>query len=114
PLPADQRGVGLRHVAGEREQQRERVLGGGDDVRLGGVGDDDPALGRGRDVDVVDADPGATDRLHVVRGVDELGGDLRGRADQQPVVLADARGQVEAVGVGGRVDVEVLAQQCYA
>ncbi len=33
------------------------MLGRGNRVRLGGVGDDDPALGRGRDVDVVD--PGA-------------------------------------------------------
>ena len=61
--PAIERGVRLRDVAGEREQQRERVLGGGDDVGLRRVGDDDAALGRGGDVDVVDADAGAADRL---------------------------------------------------
>ena len=47
--------VGLRDVAGQREQEPEGVLGGRDDVRLRGVGDDD-APPRGRvDVDVVDA-----------------------------------------------------------
>ena len=36
-----QRALGGADVAGQREQQRERVLGGRDDVRLGGVADDD-------------------------------------------------------------------------
>ncbi len=47
-LPGDQRRVRLRDVARERQQQRHRVLGGGHDVRLGRVGDDDPAPGGGR------------------------------------------------------------------
>ena len=34
PAPGDQRGVGLGHVAGLREQQRHGVLGRGQDVRL--------------------------------------------------------------------------------
>ena len=55
--------VGLRDVAEQRQRQRQRVLGGGDRVGLGRVGDDDPALGRGRDVDVVDARAGAADHL---------------------------------------------------
>ncbi len=54
-LPAGQRGVGLGDVARERQQQRHRVLGGGDHVGLRRVGDDDPALGGGVHVDVVDA-----------------------------------------------------------
>ena len=57
PLPgaADQRAVGLGHVAAEGQHQRQRVLGGGDRVRFGGVGDDHAASRRRRDVDVVDA-----------------------------------------------------------
>ena len=67
PAPVDQRAVGLGDVAAEREGQRQRVLGGGDRVRLGRVGDDDPAAGRGRDVDVVDAGAGAADHLQAAR-----------------------------------------------
>ena len=67
PRPRDERRVRLRDVAGQREQQRERVLGGGDDVGLRRVGDDDAALGGGGDVDVVDADAGAADRLQARR-----------------------------------------------
>ena len=67
PLACAQALVRLRDVAGEREQQRERVLGRRHDVRLRRVGDDDPALGGGRDVDVVDADAGAADGLEVGR-----------------------------------------------
>ena len=37
PATVDERGVGLRHVAGRRQQQRHRVLGGRDDVALRGV-----------------------------------------------------------------------------
>ncbi len=48
PRPAGQRRVRLRDVAREREQQRHRVLGGRDHVRLRRVGDDDPAFGRRR------------------------------------------------------------------
>src|SRR3712207_7425071 len=40
----------LRDVARQRQHQRDRVLRGGDDVRLRRVGDDDPALGRRLDV----------------------------------------------------------------
>ena len=56
-----QRALGDADVAREREQQRERVLGGRDDVRLGGVADDDARRGRRGDVDVVDADARAAD-----------------------------------------------------
>jgi len=48
------------------------VLGGGPDVPFGRVGHDDPVVGGGLDVDVVDADAGAPDD-------DELGGGLEHR-----------------------------------
>ena len=55
PLPgaAGERAVRLRHLARQREQQRERVLGGRDHVRLRGVGHDHAALGGRVHVDVV-------------------------------------------------------------
>ena len=108
PLAGDQAGVRLGHVAGQREQQRHRVLGGGDDVGLRRVGHDDAALGRGGDVDVVDAHAGAADGLQARRALDDVGRELRRRADEDPVVLVDA---VEVVAL---VDVEVLAQQRHA
>ena len=73
PLAGDQARVRLGHVAGQREQQRHRVLGGGDDVGLRRVGDDDAALGGGGDVDVVDAHAGAADGLQARRAVDHVG-----------------------------------------
>ena len=109
PLAAGERGVRLRDVAGQREHQRDGVLGGRDRVGLGRVGDDDALLGRGRDVDVVDADAGAADDLQVVGAVDRLGVQLGRGADQDAVVVADAVQQLLAGPVGAQVDVEALS-----
>ena len=65
PGAVAQRALGRADVARQREQQRERVLGGRDDVRLGGVADDDARRGRGGDIDVVDADAGAADHAQL-------------------------------------------------
>ena len=64
-LPAAllERGVRLRNVARERDEQPDRVLGRRDDRRLGRVRNDDAAPGRRLDVDVVDADARAADHL---------------------------------------------------
>ena len=61
PGAVAQRALGGADVAREREHQRDRVLGGRDDVGLGRVADDDARRGRRVDVDVVDADAGAAD-----------------------------------------------------
>jgi hypothetical protein len=111
PAAGDEAGVGLRDVAREREQQAERVLGGRHDVRLRRVGDDDAALGRGGDVDVVDADARAADDLQPVGARDQLRGDLRRAAHDERVVLADALGDLP---VDADVDVEVLLEQVDA
>ena len=78
PLPAAllQRGVRLRDVARERDEEADRVLGRRDDVRLRRVRDDDSAPRRRVDVDVVDPDAGAADHLQPVAAVDQV----RGRA----------------------------------
>ncbi len=106
-LPAAllQRAVRLRDLAREREQEPDRVLGGRDDRGLGCVGDDDAALGRRGEVDVVHAHSRAADHLQPVGALDQVGGELRRAADDDRVVVADPGGQV-AVGVD--VDVESL------
>ncbi len=103
-----QRRVGLRDVAGERDHQPDRLLGGRDDRRLGRVRNDDPAPGRGLDVDVVDTDAGAADHLQVGRELDQLGGELRRGADHDRVVAVDDLGDRRRLIL---VDLELRAQQ---
>src|SRR5437868_2347660 len=113
PLPASllQRGVRLRDVARERDEQADGVLGGRDDGGLRRVRDDDAAARRRLDVDVVDADASASDHLQVRRALDDVGSQLRGRADDDRVVPVDdvleRRFEVD-------IDVEARAQQLDA
>ena len=103
-----QGGMGLRDVARERDHQADGLLGGRDDGRLGRVRDDDPAPRRRLDVDVVDTDAGAPDHLQVGRELDQLGRELRRRADHDRVVPVDDlrdRGRLILV------DLELRAQQ---
>ena len=116
PLPgaAGERGVGPRDVAAEGEHQRQGVLGGGDRVRFGRVGDDDAAAGRGGDVDVVDAGAGAADHLEALGPLDQLRRHLGRRADEQRVVGADRLAQLLLGHLEAEVDLEALAQQLDA
>jgi hypothetical protein len=101
----------LSDVARKREEQADRVLGRRDDGRLGRVGDDDPAA-RGRvDVDVVHPHSGAADDLQPVRPRNQVAVELRCRADDDRLVVADRLGQV-AVRV--HVHVEALTEQVDA
>ena len=109
--PGLERRVRLRDVPREREEEGDRVLGGGDDGRLGGVRDDDPAARRRLDVDVVDADSGAADHLQPLGALDQRRVELRRRADDDRVVVADDRGEVRLAVL---VDVEALAQELEA
>src|SRR5262249_37644273 len=102
PPPFDECAVRLRDVAREREQKPDRVLGRRDDVRLGSVGDDDPAPRRRLDVDVVHAHARAPDHLELVPGLDEVGSELCRRPDDDAVVAPD-----DLREVAGRVDVDV-------
>ena len=52
--------------------------------------------------------------LQVVGALDQVGGQLGRRADQDPVVVADALGELLVVPVDADVDVEALAQQVDA
>ena len=94
PATGGQRGVGLRDVAGLGEQQRHRVLGGGDDVALRGVDHHHAAAGGRLDVDVVEADAGAADDEQLVGVLEDLGGDLGRRSDDQRLRAADVHQQI--------------------
>ena len=97
PLPRPHRGVGLGHPAGEREEQREGVLGGRHQVGRGRVDDQDAELGRGGHVDVVDADAGAPHHLELLAGAEQLGGGLGGAAHDQGVEVGEDLGQARAL-----------------
>ena len=111
PLAVAQCGVGRADVAGRGEHQRDRELGGGDDVRGGRVDDHHTALGGGPDVDVVQADPGARDDLELLGRGQRLGVDLGGRPDQHGVDVRDRREQLCAVGAVAGPDLEVRAER---
>ena len=104
PASGDERGVGLRDVAGLGEEQRHRVLGGGDDVALGGVDDHHAAAGGGLGVDVVEPDPGAPDDKQVGPGGEHLVGDVGGRADDEGVGPDDGVEQLGRREVGAHID----------
>ena len=62
-----------------------------------------PLRGRRRDVDIVDADAGASDHLQPRRRLKQLGGDLGGRADRQAVIVADDGGEFVLVDPGPEI-----------
>ena len=79
----------LRDVAGERDDQPDRLLRRRHDRRLGRVRDDDPATCRGVHVHVVDADAGTADDLQPRPTLDDVAGQLRRRPDDDGVVAGD-------------------------
>ena len=109
-LPAAllERRVGLRDVASESDDQSDRLLGSGDDGRLGRVRDDDAPPGGGFDIDVVDAHAGPPDHLEALASLDQVRRQLRRRPDDDPVVAPDDPRQV-AVAVD--IDLETRAQE---
>ena len=81
--------IGFRDLTRQREHQRDGMFGGGDRIAKRRV-HDDHALGRGiGDVDIVDADAGATDDLQVGGGVEDRLGHLGRGADGEAVIVAD-------------------------
>ena len=89
PAAGLQRGVGLGDVAGLGQEQRHGVLGRRDDVGLRGVHHHDARGGGGVDVDVVEPDAGPADDDQLGAGLEHLGGDVGGRADDQGVGADD-------------------------
>jgi hypothetical protein len=80
PLAALERGHGLGHVPGQRQQQRHRVLGGADDIGGRRVHDHDPGPRSGLDIHVVQANSGAGHDAQPGRAGERLGVDDRGAA----------------------------------
>jgi len=81
------------------------VFGGRANVPFGGVGDDDAAVRRGVDVDVVDADAGSADDREFVGGCEDFLGDLGARADDQSVRVRNRLEEVVALEFVARFDV---------
>ena len=111
PLAVLQRGVRRRHVPGSGQHQRDRELGGADDVGGGRVDHHHARLGRGAHVDVVEADTGPRDHLEPGGGRERLGVDLRGRAHQDRVDVDDGRQQRAPVRAVAGPDLEVGTQR---
>ena len=95
--------------ARQREHQGDRVLGGGDRIAEGRVHHDDALRGRGRDIDIVDADAGAADHLQVLRLLEDLRRHLGGRADREAVEIADDLGELVLVLAELRLEIDLDA-----
>ena len=73
---------------------------------------DDNALRRRRvKVDVVDADPGAADDLHIRRLLQDVGRDLGRRAHDQAVVFADTSDQLVGRHHGLDVNLDTTVEE---
>ena len=94
PLAGMGGGVGLGQLAGDRKHHRYRMFGGGDGVAERRVHHDHALFRRRRNIDVVNADPGAGDDFQTVCAFQQLGGHLGRRADGKTVVIADDFGQL--------------------
>ena len=90
------------------------MLGGGDRVPARRVHHDDAVLGGGRQIDVVDPDAGAADRLELGRPLDDRGRDLRLAADHDPLVETGVGEEIlrrnpdPDIDVQGRIGLEFL------
>ena len=129
PLARDERGVGLREVAGLRQQQSHGVLGGRQDVGLRRVHHHHPAPGGGGHIDVVDADARPAHDHEVRAGLQHAGVDggsgaddeglgaghrlleVGGRQVQEDVDVVPGRSQYLDAGVGNGLGDEHAAHE---
>ncbi len=98
------RGVGRRHRAGEREHQRERVLGDADAVAAGRIHDQDAARAGRVEIDVVDAGAGAGNHPKFRSGGEQLLVNFRRAAHDERVGVGESRRQDVCGAAGLRVD----------
>ena len=104
-------GIGAGDGAGHRNHKAQRKLGDGDGVGARRIHDDDAAMGGGRDVDVVDAYTGAADDAELRRGLQQLGIDLNGGADDQGIGVGQFGGEaVLNLVVGDYVPARLLLE----
>ena len=114
PAAVHQRGVRLRDVAGQRQQQPDRVLRGRHHVRAGCVGHDDAAPRGLVHVHVVDPGTCPAHHLQPRRTPQHAGVDAGLAAHDQRVVVADPVAQLIRGDVQLDVDVEPVGQQLDA
>jgi len=103
PLAVLEAAVGLRDRARRGEDHADGVLGGRTDVRIRRVGDDDAVVGCRVDVDVVDADAGASDDDHVLGRVEHSLVHVGAGADDQRVGVRHGLEECVALHVVGRL-----------
>ena len=97
PASGFQTAARLRNRARERNEHRDRVFGGRDRVAVRRVHHDDAANRCCGNVDVVDADSGASDDAQAVRRVQNFRSDFRFAANDQAFAIL----QVLACNSGG-------------
>ena len=87
PIPlACLHGCGSRaNIAGHRQQQRHRLFGGRGRVTGRGIHHHDPFARGGGQVDVIDADPSPNDDLQSGLILEDLGSQLRGTPNDDPI-----------------------------
>ena len=109
PFARLRRGVGGGNVARQREHQRYGVLGRRDRIAEGRVHHDDAARGRGGNVDIVDADAGASDDPKT-RGLRQyVGGHPCRGANRQTIVIANDGGELFLVLAERRLKIDIDA-----
>ena len=110
PLAALHRRVGLRHPPGHGKQQRDRVLGGGDDVAARRVDDQDSFARRRRDVDVVHAYAGPADDAKPPPGLENMSCHARLAAHDKRVEVRNALDQLGLRELAHHSDLACLTQ----
>src|SRR6266404_114065 len=84
PLLASQTCIGLRNFSRDVQHQRERVFGSRNGVAARCIEHDYAATSCRFNVDVINADPGATDYAKFARGVQHVGGHFGFAANNEP------------------------------
>ncbi len=114
PLAGAERTVRHRHLPGLRQQERHRVLGGGYRVRRRCVDDEDTPLGRLVQVDVVDADPGASDDAETGSCLEERFIDARCGTDDEGRGVGNSLNEFLGREADGDVHLELCGEQLDA
>lgn len=82
-------GVGIRKLEGERENKRNRVLGGGDRIEERSINEDDKEERRGRNIEIVEEDKGEKKEFKIIWGWDKILSEIGGRKNRKKVILED-------------------------
>ena len=101
-------GVSLRDVARARHDESDGGSRRREHIALRRVDDDDAALGGFFDVDVVDAYSCTSHDAQLDAGLNDLGGHLGGRANDQAVVIGDTLQQLVGIPRRAVVHAETL------